>query len=216
MVQDIVGNNMTYDIQANIVENSISINKDGTVLGENTPPVADAGGPYSGNVNESIAFDGSGSYDAEGGLLYFWEFGDGNSSTQTNPSHSYVSAGTFDVTLTVTDDGGLMDMDSTVVITSSSTGSLAITNISPNGMSKGQTDNMMISGTGFEQNTIIEFSGEKFSPMINSINVIDSKTIEINITTSTAGPKKDFVYAVTATNSNGDSFTLPASFTVFN
>jgi len=216
MVEDMVGNNMIYDIDANVVDSSISINKDGTIPGENTPPVADAGGPYSANLNESILFDGSNSYDMEGGLAYFWEFGDGNSSIQINPSHTYTSVGTFDVTLTVTDDGGLMDMDSTVVITSSATSNLAITDISPNGMPKGQTDTVLIYGTGFEQNTVIELSGDKFSPSINSINVIDSETIEINITTSTGGPKKDFVYDVTATNLSGDSFTLPASFTVFN
>ncbi|PCK32689.1 S8 family serine peptidase [Pseudoalteromonas piscicida] len=33
---------------------------------------------------------------------YRWEFGDGATSTQTNPSHTYASAGTYQVTLTVT------------------------------------------------------------------------------------------------------------------
>ncbi len=38
-----------------------------------------------------------------------WDFGDGQTSTETNPSHSYEAEGTFDVTLTVTDDGGNSD-----------------------------------------------------------------------------------------------------------
>lgn len=38
-----------------------------------------------------------------------WDFGDGNTSDETNPSHTYISAGTFDVTLTVTDDQGNTD-----------------------------------------------------------------------------------------------------------
>ena len=33
-----------------------------------------------------------------------WDFGDGQTSTETNPSHSYEAEGTFDVTLTVTDN----------------------------------------------------------------------------------------------------------------
>ncbi|WP_046004264.1 S8 family serine peptidase [Pseudoalteromonas rubra] len=33
---------------------------------------------------------------------YSWNFGDGNSSAQTNPSHTYAQAGTYSVTLTVT------------------------------------------------------------------------------------------------------------------
>jgi len=34
---------------------------------------------------------------------YAWDFGDGGSSTSQNPSHTYTAAGSFDVTLTVTD-----------------------------------------------------------------------------------------------------------------
>lgn len=35
-----------------------------------------------------------------------WEFGDGGTSSQSNPSHTYVTAGNYNVTLTVTDDTG--------------------------------------------------------------------------------------------------------------
>lgn len=35
-----------------------------------------------------------------------WSFGDGNTSTSLNPSHTYTQAGTFPVTLTVTDNLG--------------------------------------------------------------------------------------------------------------
>jgi PKD repeat protein len=38
-----------------------------------------------------------------------WDFGDGGTSTQRNPSHTYESEGRYDVVLTVTDDEGAED-----------------------------------------------------------------------------------------------------------
>ena len=40
-----------------------------------------------------------------------WEFGDGETSTETNPSHTYTRAGVYDVSLTVTDDKGNTDTE---------------------------------------------------------------------------------------------------------
>lgn len=37
---------------------------------------------------------------------YSWSFGDGNNSSQTNPSHTYLATGNYDVTLTATDNNG--------------------------------------------------------------------------------------------------------------
>lgn len=36
-----------------------------------------------------------------GGTAYFWEFGDGETSTEENPSHTYATEGAYPVTLTV-------------------------------------------------------------------------------------------------------------------
>jgi PKD repeat protein len=40
-------------------------------------------------------------------LTYQWDFGDTNTSTLTNPTHTYSSAGTFNVSLTATTVGTL-------------------------------------------------------------------------------------------------------------
>ncbi len=40
---------------------------------------------------------------------YLWEFGDGETSTEENPSHSYDNSGYYTVSLTVTDDRGFTD-----------------------------------------------------------------------------------------------------------
>ena len=53
------------------------------------------------------SFDGSGSSDPDGAIAsYAWTFGDGASSTESKPNHTFAAAGTYPVTLTVTDNDG--------------------------------------------------------------------------------------------------------------
>jgi subtilisin family serine protease len=52
-----------------------------------------------------------------------WNFGDGTSSTATNPSRTYSASGTYTVTLTVTDNGGATANTSQSVPVSGSSGS---------------------------------------------------------------------------------------------
>ena len=42
-------------------------------------------------------------------VSWLWDFGDGNTSTQQNPTHTYVNAGSYDVSLIVTDNNGCQD-----------------------------------------------------------------------------------------------------------
>lgn len=71
----------------------------------NEPPVAVINNNVStGTSPLNVAFNGSSSSDPEGGPLdYFWEFGDGSTSTAANPGHTFVSPGDYQVRLTVTD-----------------------------------------------------------------------------------------------------------------
>lgn len=70
-------------------------------------PVCDAGGPYVGDPGEPIQFDGSGSYDTDGEIVAWrWDFGDGTTSDEMSPVHSYAEEGEYGVVLCVTDDEG--------------------------------------------------------------------------------------------------------------
>jgi PKD repeat protein len=40
----------------------------------------------------------------DGTVSYLWDFGDGSTSTEENPSHVYTAVGRYTVTLTVTDE----------------------------------------------------------------------------------------------------------------
>jgi rhodanese-related sulfurtransferase len=82
----------------------------------NWAPVADAGGPYSGKVGESILFDGSRSYDVDGNIVsYSWNFGDGATGEGVNVTHAYSHEGSFTVSLMVTDSEGRFNVSKTVV-----------------------------------------------------------------------------------------------------
>ena len=81
------------------------------------PPTAEAGGSYQEDANTTITFNGLGSRDPDGTITnYTWDFGDGTKGYGISPAHVYISAGNYTVTLTVKDDDGAMDNDTTTAI----------------------------------------------------------------------------------------------------
>ncbi len=71
----------------------------------NNPPIANFS--FSQQNRQLIINFTDTSIDADGTITAWnWNFGDNSTDTVQNPSHTYVSDGTYQVTLTVTDDGG--------------------------------------------------------------------------------------------------------------
>ncbi|AMM21989.1 hypothetical protein AX769_19865 [Frondihabitans sp. PAMC 28766] len=69
-----------------------------------------------------VAFDGTGSSEKGGSIAsYAWDFGDGATSTSSIPSHTYASAGTYTVKLTVTDANGVTGTSSQQVVVTAPT-----------------------------------------------------------------------------------------------
>jgi hypothetical protein len=78
------------------------------------PLQAEAQGPYTNMVLQPIQFTGV----AFGGTLpytYHWNFGDGYTSTEINPIHTYAVVGDYTATFTVTDNEGNTSNDTTQV-----------------------------------------------------------------------------------------------------
>ena len=85
----------------------------------NNAPIADANGPYNEIINNAITFDGSGSNDSDGTIVsYDWTFGDGTIGKGESITHSYTAVGNYTVKLTVTDNGGQKDSDTTYAVIS--------------------------------------------------------------------------------------------------
>ena len=97
------------------------------VAAPNDPPSANAGGPYSGMVAQSVVFDASSSSDPDGDpLTYTWDFGDGQTGSGKRPSHSYSSAGSFSVMLIATDGQGGSDSDATTATVQAPSSSITL------------------------------------------------------------------------------------------
>ena len=89
-----------------IRENYINVNS-------SPPTVSFSGEPTSGTKDLRVQFTNS----SQNYNTLIWDFGDGNSSTDTNPVHIYTTAGSYDVSLSATGNGGTETSSSTGYIT---------------------------------------------------------------------------------------------------
>ena len=55
-------------------------------------------------------------------LTYYWDFGDGNTSTLQNPTHTFVSAGFYSTILTVTNENGTNQASEPIAVNAAGTG----------------------------------------------------------------------------------------------
>jgi PKD repeat protein len=87
-----------------------------------TPSAAFAAAPASGPAPLSVQFADLSQGDP---ISWAWDFGDGGTSTQQYPSHTYASAGSYTVTLTVTNAAGASTATGYITVSPPAPGSIA-------------------------------------------------------------------------------------------
>ncbi len=83
-------------------------------FGPGGPLRAMANGPYQAFYNRTLQFKGT-SYGGFPPMTYHWDFGDGNTSDQQNPQHTYHAIRKFNATFTISDSQGNTSNDTASV-----------------------------------------------------------------------------------------------------
>ncbi len=109
LVQHIYSTPGNYTVTLTVFDDagsSAQVSKPVNITGENQSPVADFTHNAPKEVGEPVKFTNK-SYDPDGFIVEVkWDFGDGETCTEKNSTHVYDKAGTYTVTLEVTDDKG--------------------------------------------------------------------------------------------------------------
>lgn len=106
--------NGEYTVTLTITDNDDATSKEEFIIhiiGEPFPRAYAACDKQISKPPLTINFKGTGE-DFDGKIIsYNWNFGEGNTSSEQNPTHKYTQCGTYNVNLTVTDDDGFTATD---------------------------------------------------------------------------------------------------------
>lgn len=75
----------------------------------------------SGEAPLLVTFTDSSTQGTNNLTAWLWDFGDGNTATTQNPTHTYIASGAYTATLTVTDSVGLIDSAQMLIEATTST-----------------------------------------------------------------------------------------------
>ncbi|MDG2440483.1 MAG: PKD domain-containing protein [Crocinitomicaceae bacterium] len=126
----------------------------------------------------------------------FWNFGDGSTSTEFEPSHTYVSSGTYTITLTVTSEYGCTStITKTIIMIDELTLDLVVSEPSCYGFSDGSIIVNIDAFTGEVIYSITDPSGTLLNvDNSNAANSLSSGWYYINVTDESACDGVDSIY----------------------
>ena len=109
IIQHVYSTSGTYEVTLTVFDdtgNSTTFTETITITEGNQQPIAKFSDDAPKNAGELVTFYDQ-SYDPDGFIVeVHWDFGDGYTSTEKNPTHVFIADGTYMVALTVTDDQG--------------------------------------------------------------------------------------------------------------
>ncbi len=164
-----------------------------------TPPVANfTANPSSGPAPLAVNFT-----DTSTGTptAWSWNFGDGATSTLKNPSHTYNAAGTYNVTLTVSNPGGSNGTSKTITaLTPPPAAPVAGFSANPSSGQAPLTVNFTDTSTGSPTSWSWNFGDGVFSTSRNPSHTYNAAgTYNITLTASNAAGPSSTTKTVTAT-----------------
>ena len=178
----------------------------------NDVPTADAGGPYSGTVGDTIALSGTGSSDTDGTVAaYAWDLdndGQYDDASGVTVNFAATAAGSFTIGLRVTDDDGATDPDS-ATITVAEPPNVAPTADAGGPYSGTVGDTIALSGTGSSDTdgTIDAYAWD----LDNDGQYDDASGATVNFAATAAG---SFTIGLRVTDDDGATDTDTATITV--
>lgn len=106
----------SYSAELTVTDDDGATRSTSTTITVNAAPSAAFSADLErGEAPLTVDFDASASTDDGSITSYAWDFDDGSNDTGETVSHEFAAAGSYDVMLTVTDDGGLTDQTTVTI-----------------------------------------------------------------------------------------------------
>jgi PKD repeat protein len=154
-----------------------------TVLPNENPTAVITANPPSGDAPITISFDGSKSSDTDGSISdYSWNFGDGTTGSGPTTQHTYTNAGSYIVSLQVTDDKGATATATTQIACNTTEPALNI-NIEVGEVSLDHTWSRVVFSKSFNQPIVVAGppTTNDSEPVLVRIRNIDQEGFDIRL-----------------------------------
>jgi len=171
----------------------------------NRPPTAAmTATPATGVAPLSVTFDGSKSTDPDGSLAsWSWSFGDGTLGTGQATTHLYTTAGTFAVSLTVTDNGGASGTSTASVVVAAAPAPPAPKGLTAVALTSRSIGLTWINGTTTQSSVRIERCTGSGCTSFVQVGALPGTAT--TFTDNGLARKTTYTYRVRATSAAGDS-----------